>query len=102
MVVDEYLVRPAHDRERPYPRREPGIKNIWVLLIAFRCGFIWAKTDDVLVALCILWSVPNWNAVAPPQLAADAPVLDALQPPVPLRLGRLGCNVELAGPCALR
>src|SRR5699024_2483078 len=74
------LFWPTQGRKWPQRRGEPGIKNIWVLLIAFRCGFIWAKTDDVLVALCILWSVPNWNAVAPPQLTGNGTVMHIVHP----------------------
>ena len=39
--------------------------------------------------------------VTPPELTRDTPVLDALQPPVPLILGLLRLDEEFAGSCAL-
>lgn len=39
--------------------------------------------------------------MTPPQLTRDTPVLDVLQPAVPLRLGRCWANVQFTGARAL-
>ena len=68
------LFGPTHGRKGPEPRAEPGIKNIRVLDPSFPRGF--DLTADLLL------SVPNRNSVPPPQLAADAPVLQIFHPVV--------------------
>src|SRR5699024_4861483 len=36
------LLWPPEGRKWPQCRREPCIEYVWILLVAFRCGFIWA------------------------------------------------------------
>ena len=75
--------RPAHGRERPQRRREPGVQYILIL------GEHDASSDAMALAYLVLAAphvngavraIPGWNPVAPPQLAADAPVLDVAHP----------------------
>jgi len=76
-------VRPAHRRVRPDRRAEPGLQHIAVLaqgdlraepVCGAHLGLVAADVD--LSGLV----VPRRDAVAPPELSADAPVLDVLQP----------------------
>src|SRR5205085_9080533 len=74
-------VRPAQRGEWPEAGAEPGIENIRVLLQAFgaaartsRRGF--ASHDD----FPALAAVPGWDAMAPPELARNAPVADVIHP----------------------
>ena len=80
------LPRPAECRERPEGRAEPGVEHVVVLAqrdgvsvaIAprpFRASAAVRATIDVAGLV-----VPRRDAVAPPQLAADAPVLDVVHP----------------------
>ena len=68
-----------HRFMRPQPRGEPGVEHIGVLHPALA-----GRLD---LAFCIFridlprW-IPDWDAVAPPELTGNAPVLDVLQPVV--------------------
>ncbi len=98
------LVRPAERRERPEPRREPGVEHVLVarderralcridrhlarlvrrqraglLVIGERAGhrFVLGLGDEHLAVR----PVPRRNLMAPPELARDAPRLDVLHP----------------------
>ena len=77
------LLRPAEGGEGPQAGAEPGVENVFVLaqldLVAELV--LGAHLDlvaaDVDVAGLV---VPGRDAVAPPELAADAPVLDVAHP----------------------
>ena len=77
--VEEFLFRglfrPTHDRERPQPGTEPGIQHIFFLTppVAFRR--IHAHIHFVGGIF-----VPRRDPVSPPDLTADAPVLNVLHP----------------------
>ena len=75
--------RPAQGGETPQRRGEPGFQ--YILLLPERhvrrqagalagVGFVPAHMDGAIRA------VPSWDAVAPPLLAADAPILDVAHP----------------------
>jgi hypothetical protein len=77
------LFRPAQGGEGPQARTEPGVENVVVLLqrnvrtevvLGAHFGFVAADVDLARLV------VPGRNAVAPPQLTADAPVLDVTHP----------------------
>ncbi|MDT4793166.1 hypothetical protein FQZ97_256800 [compost metagenome] len=76
------LFRPAEGGEGPQARAEPGVEHVFVLaqgalaqvVLGADFGFVAADVD---VAFFV---VPGRDAVAPPQLAADAPVLDVAHP----------------------
>src|SRR5450830_474065 len=77
------LLRPAQGGESPQARTEPGVENVVVLLqrhirpeVVLGPYFGFVATDIDLARLV----VPGRNPVAPPQLAADAPVLDIAHP----------------------
>ena len=75
------LVGPAERRERPQPGAEPGVEHVGILLRSRRSavgagGRVFARHDD-LVALV---AMPRRNAMAPPELARDAPVADVVHP----------------------
>ena len=91
---------PAKGAERPQCRREPGIEYVIVLA---QCHIV-AKLvvlanlilcmSDINIAFIV---VPGRYAVSPPELAADAPVLDVVHP-FKVRLGPvLGNELDLAG-----
>jgi len=74
---------PAQGGERPQTRTEPGVEHVVVLLqrnvwtqvvLGTNFGFVAAYVD------LARFVVPGRNAVAPPQLTADAPVLDVTHP----------------------
>ena len=79
------FVGPAHRAEGPQCRREPRLEHVVIAAqrhsaaIAFgrdrTCVVLAARDDDVARVV-----VPRRNPVAPPELAADAPVLDVLHP----------------------
>ncbi|KAG1458113.1 hypothetical protein G6F57_014757 [Rhizopus arrhizus] len=78
------LVRPAQGGERPQLRGEPGLQHVAFLVqhhiaaeVVLRAHFFFAAAD---VAAAGGGIEPGRNAVAPPQLAADAPVLDVVHP----------------------
>src|SRR5690606_16613274 len=76
--------RPAQRAEGPQRGGEPGLEHVVVLAqraavagglrAGARLGLVAA--DEDLAAL----AVPGRDAVAPPELAADAPVLDVAEP----------------------
>mgnify|MGYP000479565317 CR=1 FL=1 len=74
-------VWPAHDFEWPEAGAEPGVEDVWILLKMGAAAFwtngrILAGADDFAAVLAI----PDWNAVAPPELTGNAPVLDVFEP----------------------
>ena len=75
------VVRPAHGRERPQSGAEPGVQCVLVLMdmraAAFRAFF---KVGAAGAHFTAVIAVPNRNAVAPPNLAADAPVVNIFHP----------------------
>jgi hypothetical protein len=74
------LVGPAHGGEGHQGRRVPGVEHVFVAAQRFArglglgLGFV-AGHDHLAVFV-----VPGRDLVAPPQLAADAPVLDVVHP----------------------
>jgi hypothetical protein len=91
------LVGPAQGRERPQRRREPGVEDVVVLAqlgrAAARAGRGSVAADRDVGARA---AVPGRDAMAPPQLARDAPVLDVGHP-VHVGLGpQLGDEAGLA------
>ena len=91
------LVRPAQRAEGPQGRREPGIQRIGVLgqLAAAALG-AGAGCGLCHHGLAAVIAVPCRDLVAPPQLAADAPVAGVLHP-VHIVLGEaLGHKLDLA------
>ncbi|KAF5036847.1 hypothetical protein DSECCO2_570890 [anaerobic digester metagenome] len=74
------LLGPAHGREGPQGRGEPGVEDVLVLgqVGAAACAGRRVLTghDD----LAAVPAGPDRDAVAPPQLARDAPVADVVQP----------------------
>ena len=82
------FLRPAQGRERPQGRGKPGVEHVLVptqrivvrqLVPLTRLGFVAADEDLAVLA------VPGGYPVPPPELAADAPVLDVAHP---LEIGR--------------
>src|SRR5690606_25595738 len=79
------LFRPAERRERPERRREPRVEHVFVaheldFLAALRtrlCLRIGLRARDIDIAFVV---VPRRNLMAPPELAADAPILDVVHP----------------------
>ncbi len=91
------LIRPPQRRVGPQRRAEPGIEDVRVLLqfrrAALGAGGRIVDADDYLITIL---AVPHRDAVPPPQLAADAPVPDILQP-VEVHLGEaLGDYLDAA------
>ena len=77
------LLRPAQGGEGPQARAEPGVQYVVVLLqhnvgtevvLGAHFGFVAAYIDLARLV------VPGRNAVTPPQLTADAPILDVTHP----------------------
>nr|GFC39244.1 hypothetical protein [Tanacetum cinerariifolium] len=77
------LLRPAQSGEGPQARTEPGVEYVVVLLqrnvrpqvvLGAHLGFVAADID------LARFVVPGRNAVAPPELTADAPVLNVTHP----------------------
>ena len=107
------LVGPAHDGEGPEARGEPGVEDVLVLLQleglasskdlgALERLLLGAADDPVLAVVRILVLALDVDivcraAVSPPELTRDTPVLDTLEPAVPLVLGCLGLDEEFAG-----
>ena len=87
------LIGPAQGGKWPQRRREPGIEHIRILLVACRRLLIGADAHDVTLNLAglvrALRAVPNGDAVAPPQLAGDAPIVHVIDPLKIARLQRL-------------
>ena len=75
------LLRPALRGEGPQLRAEPGVQHVLVLMHVMTAALgahIGVLGKGVLPAAVL--AVEHGNAVAPPQLAADAPVLKVLHP----------------------
>ncbi len=77
------LLRPAQGGERPQAGTEPGVEHVVVLLqgnirteVVLGADFGFVAADVDLAGLV----VPGRNAVAPPELTADAPVLNVAHP----------------------
>ena len=91
------LVRPAQGRERPQRRAEPGVQRVLILVqvgaAALRAGGGRFLGDDHLAAVV---AVVGRDAVAPPELTGDAPVLDVLHPVVVGLVHPLGNQLDLA------
>ena len=77
------LSGPPQRREGPQGRRKPGVKHVLVLhqyqvrvqaVLLAHLGFVVPDVDRALAV------VPGRDAVPPPQLAADAPVLQVVHP----------------------
>ena len=92
------LLRPALRGEGPKLRAKPGVQHVLVLMhvMAATLGtHVGVLGEGVLPATVL--AVEHGNAVAPPQLTADAPVLEVLHPGgVGLRPAR-GVEGDLAG-----
>ena len=92
------LLRPALRGKGPQLRAEPGVQHILVLMHVMAAAL--GAHVDVLgkgVLPAAVLAVEHGDAVAPPQLAADAPVLEVLHPGgVGLRPAR-GVEGDLAG-----
>ena len=90
------LFRPTHDGEGPQPGAEPGIQHIFFLIPAFAFGGGHAHIDFPVFIVDIA-AVPGGDAVAPPDLTADAPVLNIFHP-VEIGLGpAFGVELDRAG-----
>ena len=79
-------LRPTEIRHWPQIRRGPGVEHVVFLLPVFRIRWAFDRHMHMrriikieLRAICPLF-IPDRNAVAPPELAADAPVLNAVEP----------------------
>ena len=85
------VLRPAQRGERPQPRGEPGVEHVLVLDVA-RGRLLAGPAADDLAAR----PVPDRDAVAPPELAGDAPVVHVVDPREPARLQLLGVDHDVA------
>ena len=88
------VVGPAQRRERPQPGAEPGVEHVGILLelpAAAVRAFLRRAGGHARVlqrcpranrapASCAARAVPDRNAVAPPELARDAPVANICHP----------------------
>ena len=77
------VLRPAEGRERPQRRGEPGVQHVGILLQRHLRAQSVLGADLRLVAADVdlaFGVVPGRDAVPPPDLPADAPILDAVQP----------------------
>ena len=88
------VIRPALRGEGPQLAGEPGVQNVLVLVhvVATAVGTGARILHEGVLPAAVL-AVEHGDAVSPPQLAADAPVLEAIHP------GEVGvrptCGVEL-------
>ena len=90
------LLGPAERRERPQRAREPGVEDVLVLAQRAVAGAAALGRAGRDVGLLAGVAVVDRQAVAPPQLARDAPGADVLHPvEVDLRLA-LGVEADLA------
>ena len=92
------LLRPAHRGKRPKPRTAPRVEHVGVLLPTLTLGRIEVAVD-------FLAAIPHRNAVPPPKLATDAPILQAAHPVVvslrPALRIKLHRSVGDAGPSGI-
>src|SRR5690606_3575930 len=90
---------PAEGTKGPETGGEPGVENVFVLtqfyvrrqIVFFTGGFF--AGGDVNIAVFV---VPGGNAMAPPELAADAPVLNIAHPGEVHVLVVFGYELDLA------
>ena len=92
VVFDVFVIRAADAveyRDGPQPRREPGVEHVLVLpqigerqrgVAALGPGFLQCLVCVEGHYVAALGQIPGRNALAPPELARDAPVLDILHP----------------------
>ena len=92
VVADFRIVRAAYaveDRNRPQPRREPGVQHVFVLpdvgqlqrgVAALGARFLERLFGGRGHHETAFRQVPGRDALPPPQLARDAPVLDVFHP----------------------
>ena len=72
---------PTEDRERKDAGRDPHVEHVG-LLAKLAAGTVgagcWrsAGDDDLMAGV----TVPGWDAMAPPELARDAPVVEVVHP----------------------
>ena len=85
------FVGPAQSGERPQRRREPRVQDVGILLPTFGRCLVRAHAH-----LLTVRPVPDRNAVAPPQLPRDAPVVHVVDPGEPARLQAGGMNHRVA------
>ncbi len=93
------LLGPAEGGEGPQAGAEPGVQHVLVLAQFHFIAEVVLAADFHLVAADVDvagFVVPGRNAVAPPQLAADAPVLDVAHPAEVHVLVLLGHKLDLA------
>ena len=77
------LIRPAHGRERPEGRAEPCIEDVRVAVDVFAVAVLtFRNIFPANRGLAAVVAVPDRDLMAPPELAADAPVVDIFQPMV--------------------
>src|SRR4029077_985279 len=69
------VVRPAERGERPQGGGEPGVEHVRILVPAL--GGLLVRANGAHLAVR---SIKNRNTVAPPQLAADGPVVHVVDP----------------------
>ena len=81
IAVLRRVLRPAEGREGPECRAEPGVQRVLFLTeavaAAVRAGLRHVTRHDHFAALV---AVIGRNPVSPPELAGDAPVVNALEP----------------------
>ena len=80
IFVIRRLIGPAQCGEGPQAGGEPGVQHILILVDLMRAaggafGWVFARNGHVTIR-----AVPDRDAMSPPQLAADAPILDVFQP----------------------
>ena len=68
------LFRPTHGGKRPEPGAEPGIQDVGILTPV--------RPRGLDLAAHLFAAIPDGNPVTPPELTADAPVLQILHPMV--------------------
>src|SRR5207253_1846399 len=73
-------VRPAERRERPEPRREPGIEHVRILFHRAAALGARGRVGPVGPLVLAFRASEHRDAVTPPQLAGDVPVPDVLHP----------------------
>ena len=88
------LLRPAERRERPEPRREPGVEHVRILL--HRPAALGARRRVLPVGplVAALGAGEHRDAVAPPQLPGNVPVPDVLHPVLERRVPALRDDLE--------
>ena len=84
------VLGPAERGKRKQRRREPGVQNVGFLLNGKATGgaleWIFATHNGLRVQVAlrmrasVIRAVPGWNAMSPPELARDAPVVDLIHP----------------------